>query len=58
MRVEFNLDTGFAGANHKEVLDLPDDYSEDDIEDVYQDWTNNFLGKYWIILEDSDECNS
>lgn len=58
MLVKFNLGTGFAGANHKEILDLPDDYSEDDIEDVYQDWANNFLDKYWIILEDNDECDS
>lgn len=52
MKVEFILGTGFAGAIHKELVDLPNDYTEDDIEEIYQEWANNFLDKSWSILED------
>lgn len=55
MKVEFILDTGFAGATHKELVELPNDYTEDDIEEMYQEWANNFLDKSWYILEDIDD---
>ena len=55
MKVEFILGTGFAGATHKELVDLPDDYAEDDIEDMYQEWANSFLDKSCHILEEIDD---
>lgn len=55
MKVEFILGTGFAGATHKELVELPNDYTEDDIEEMYQEWANNFLDKSWYILEDIDD---
>lgn len=58
MKVEFTLGTGFANAVHKEIVDLPDDYSEEDIEDIYQEWANNFLDKSWSILGGDGECDS
>ena len=58
MKVEFILGTGFANAIHREIVDLPDDYFGEDIEDVYQEWANNFLDKSWYILGDDGECSS
>ena len=58
MKVEFTLGTGFANGTHKEIVDLPDNYTEDDIEDSYQEWANDFLDKSWYILGVDDECNS
>lgn len=58
MKDEFLLGTGFAGATHKEIVEVSDDYSEDDIEEMYQEWANNFLDKCWIILEKPDERDS
>ena len=58
MKVEFILGTGFANAIHKEIVDLPDDYSGEDIEDIYQEWANEFLDKSWSILGDDDERDS
>lgn len=55
MKVEFILGTGFAGETHKELIDLPNDYTEDDIEEMYQEWANNFLDKSWHILEYIDD---
>ena len=53
MKVEFLLDTGFAGATHKEIVEVPYDYSEYDIEEMYQEWANNFLDKSWSIVEEN-----
>ena len=52
MKVEFILETGFAGAEHREVVELPDYFNEYDLEDYYQDWKNNIIsGCYNIIKE-------
>lgn len=58
MKVEFLLGTGFAGATHKEIVEIPYDYSEKDIEEMYQEWANGFLDKCWTILEGNDERES
>ena len=57
MKVEFILGTGFAGATHKELVELPDDCAEDDIEEMYQEWYNNLLDKSWHILEEKDNVD-
>lgn len=57
MKVEFILGTGFAGATHKELVKLPDDFTESDIEDTYQEWANSFLDKSWSILEERDNAS-
>ena len=58
MKVEFILGTGFANATHKEIVELPDNYSGEDIENVYQKWVNSLLNKGWFVLGDDDERDS
>ena len=58
MKVEFILGTGFENKIHKEIVELPDNYSGEDIEGIYQEWVNAFLNKGWFVLGENDECGS
>lgn len=51
MKVEFHLSIGLAGANQSEIVEVPNDFSEDDIEEEYQEWKNGFIEAYWKILD-------
>lgn len=55
MKVEFILETGFAGATHREIVEFDDSYSEEDIDDCFQEWKNSFLDASWHMLENEDE---
>lgn len=57
MKVEFILDTGFVGATHKVVVDLPDDFREDDLEEYYQDWKNDLISGYYNILQEGGNAD-
>lgn len=57
MKVEFYLGTGLVGGERTEVIELPDDYTEDDIEAEYQEWVHNFLDKSWHILEGDNDVD-
>ena len=52
MKVKFFLSIGLAGANRSDVVTLPDDYSEDDIEEEYQTWKNDDVEGYWDKLSE------
>lgn len=57
MKVEFYLGTGLVGGERTEVIEIPDDYTEYDVEAEYQEWVNNFLDKSWYILEDNNNVD-
>lgn len=52
MKVEFHLSIGLAGASRSEIVEVPDDFLEEDIEEEYQDWKNNYIEGYWTILDE------
>lgn len=51
MKVEFYLGIGYAGAEHREIIDFPDEYTEQDIEEEFNDWMNNYLECAWNVLD-------
>lgn len=52
MKVEFYLGIGFANAEHKEIVDIPDSTPEEEIEEYFNDWMTNYLDCGWSIVED------
>lgn len=52
MKVKFSLGIGIHNATHKEEVELPDDYTEDQIEEVYLDWRSNYLDGGWTKLDE------
>ncbi|MGP5203675.1 DUF7167 family protein [Psychrobacter aquimaris] len=47
MRVKFYLSIGLAGATRTDIVEMPDDSSENDIEEEYQTWKNDYIEGYW-----------
>lgn len=35
-RIEFYADLGYVGADRKEIVEVPDDYTEEDIEEMFE----------------------
>ncbi len=58
-KFEFVLETGFAGAVHRDIIELPMELTEEEIEEEYKDWKNDKIDGYWACIgEVDDECNS
>ena len=55
MKVEFYLGIGYANAEHVEEVELPDDYTEQDIQEEFDDWVNNWIDSGWQIIEEESE---
>lgn len=51
MKVEFYLSIGLAGADRTDIVELPDSYSDEDIEDEYQEWKGGYMDTCWNKLE-------
>lgn len=52
MRVKFYLSIGLAGATRTDIVEVPDNFSEEDIEEEYQIWKNDYIEACWDILEE------
>ena len=40
---EFVLETGFAGSVHRDIIELPFDFTEEEIQDEFQSWKGNLI---------------
>jgi len=54
MKVKFTLGIGFSGARQVEVVELPDDYTEDDIYAELDEWKYQYIDAGFQVLEDDD----
>ena len=52
MKFRFSLSIGIAGAIQEEIVDIPDDWAEEDIEEEYQLWSINYLDGGWKEMEE------
>lgn len=50
MKVKVWINTGFAGARHEEILELPDDFTEQQINEEALEWTHQKIEYNWEIL--------
>lgn len=51
-RIEFYADLGYVGADCKEIVEVPDDYTEEDIEEMFEYWLSNHLECGFIEIEE------
>ena len=56
MKVKFYLGIGYANAEHIEEVELPDDYTEQDIQEEFDDWVNNWIDSGWQIIDEENEA--
>ena len=50
MRVKFYLSIS-VGDGQEEIVDLPDDFTDDEIEDELLEWRAGYLDSCWIKLD-------
>ncbi|MDQ0174461.1 DUF7167 family protein [Bacillus chungangensis] len=48
---KFFLHTGFAGCTQEEIVELPSDLSEEEVEEEFKDWVWNLLDGHYEELE-------
>ncbi len=47
MKIKVGLSIGLSNADQKDVLEMPDDCTEEEIEQEVNDWANNYIEVYW-----------
>ena len=45
--IYLHLDIGFAGASHKDKIEVEDDTSDEEIDDICEEWANNYIDYGW-----------
>lgn len=53
MNVKFFCGIGFAGAEHEETFQYPDDTSEQELNDDAEAWMNNYLNWGYYKVEET-----
>ena len=53
MKVKFYVSVG-VGEGQEEIVDLPDDFTDDEIEDEFLEWRAGYLDSCWIKLDDGE----
>jgi hypothetical protein len=47
VKVTFSYGIGIADARREEVVELPDDFTDEDIEEEFKFWCSNFVDAAW-----------
>lgn len=53
MKVRYHLEIG-NGEGQYEVVELPDNFTEEDIEEDFLEWRAGYLDSCWEILDDNN----
>lgn len=51
-RVKFTLSIGFANARHTAYEEFEDDITDQEIEEIYQQWVQSYLDGGWSVEGD------
>ena len=51
-KYKYYLGIGFPGAEHEEIVGFPDDVTEADVEEDFQDWMNGYLDAGFYEVEE------
>jgi hypothetical protein len=55
-KIQFSLSIGFSGAEHRTVIEFPDDATDEQIEAEYEIWCQNYMdGGWWDVNEEQSE---
>lgn len=52
MKVKFMVGVGYSGCNKEEEIELPDDYTEEDIEKELNEWIWDYIDSGYEVIED------
>ena len=55
MKVKFSLSIGYAGVNRVEEVELPDDWTEEQIHEELLMWSDEYIDVGFDIIEGGDD---
>jgi hypothetical protein len=47
MEIKVRLSIGYPTASHEDIIEVPDDFTDEQIWDEVDDWANNYIDKGW-----------
>lgn len=56
-KYRFCFGIGYVGADHEEIVELPEDMTEDEVEEEFKEWVWNHINGYWEVVEDGGESD-
>jgi len=51
-KVKLWIDTGYVGANYEEVIEVEDDCSEEELEEIAKDYLYNYIYFGWYEVDE------
>lgn len=54
MQVKFYMSVGIS-EGQEEIVELPDDYSDDEIEEDFLEWRAGYIDSCWVKLDEGDK---
>lgn len=54
MKVQFYVNTGYVGGHYEEIIELPDDFNEEDLETTLQEYVNNRIESGYEIISEKE----
>lgn len=54
MLVKFSLGIGYSGANREEEVELPDDFTDEQIHEELLAWSDDYIDAGFDIIEQGD----
>ena len=57
MKVKFFYSGGFAGWKDEEIIEVDDDTTDKELNEMLQDWLGNYIESAWYKIEsEGEEC--
>lgn len=53
-KYKFYIDTGYVRSKKEEIVELPDDYTEEQVQLEYDNWVGNNAELSWWKVEDDE----
>ncbi|MDF2563724.1 MAG: hypothetical protein K0Q53_119 [Massilibacillus sp.] len=54
-KYKFYASTGYVGAEREDIVELPDDYTEEDIQEEFDAWLGNNVELTWYKMEGKED---
>lgn len=53
-KFKFYAGLGYVGADHEEIVEIEDDCTEEELEEIFEGWLSNYLDAGYDEIEDEE----
>lgn len=50
-KIKFYLSIGYAGADYDEIMEFPDNMTDEEIDECFHEWVNGYIDAEWYKVE-------